>query len=126
MFGLFNKKISIHEPLENHVSDIKKLNPLIANEILKGVSCDKLPKGTGKFGSLTNPIPVNGPLGEIKYLGKLRGKTSHAVFFHRIVSTKSNTTDNLVDIIKLVCQDGIQWQVNIVKMEISISEYTAL
>lgn len=109
MFGLFNKKNSIHEPLENQISDIKKLNPLIANEILKGLSCDKLPKATGKFGSLTNPIPVNGPLGEIKYLGKLRGKTGHAVFFHRIGSTKSTATDNLVDIFELVCQDGTQW-----------------
>lgn len=109
MFGLFNKKNSIHEPLENQISDVKKLNPLIANEILKGLSCDKLPKATGKFGSITNPIPVNGPLGEIKYLGKLRGKTGHAVFFHRIGSTKSTATDNLVDIFELVCQDGTQW-----------------
>ncbi len=109
MFRLFKKKNSIHEPLENQISDIKKLDPLIANEILKGVSCDKLPKATGNFGSITNPIPVNGPLGEIKYLGKLRGKTGHAVFFHRIGSTTSTATDNPVDIFELVCQDGTQW-----------------
>lgn len=109
MFGLFKRKKLIHEPLENQISDIKKLNPLIANKILKGLSCDKLENATGVFGSLTNPIPVNGPLGEIKYLGKLRGKTGHAVFFHRIGSAKSNTTDNLVDIFELVCQDGTQW-----------------
>ena len=109
MFNFFKKQNNIHEPLELQKMDIKKLNPLIANEILKGLSCDKLPNATGEFGSITNPIPVNGPLGEIKYLGKLRGKTGHAVFFHRISSTKSNVTNNPIDIFELVCQDGTQW-----------------
>jgi hypothetical protein len=109
MFGLFNKKNLIHEPLENQISDVKKLNPLIANEILQGLSCDKLPNATGDFGSITNPIPVNGQLGEIKYLGKLRGKTGHAVFFHRIGSTISSISKNPIDLFELVCHDATQW-----------------
>ena len=109
MFNFLKKTNNIHESLEQQKMDIIKLNPLIATEILKGLSCDKLPNATGEFGSITNPIPVNGPLGEIKYLGKLRGKTGHAVFFHRIGSTISNVTNNPIDIFELVCQDGTQW-----------------
>ncbi len=102
MFGLFNKKKSFHESLENQISDVKQLDPLIANIILKGLSCDKLPNATGKFGSITNPIPVNGPMGEIKYLGKLRGKTGHAVFFHRIGSTITPISEHPIDEFELV------------------------
>jgi len=109
MFNLFKKQNLIHEPFEKQIADVKKLNPLIANEILNGLNCDKLQNSTGSFGSLTNPIPVNGALGEIKYLGKLRGKTGHAVFFHRIGSTKSPVTNNLIDIFELVCHDATQW-----------------
>lgn len=109
MFGLFNKKNPIHEPLELQISDVKKLNPLLANKVLQGLSCDKLPNATGEFGSITNPIPVNGQLGEIKYLGKLRGKTGHAVFFHRIGSTIAPISKNPIDIFELVCHDATQW-----------------
>ena len=109
MFNFFHKKGSVHESIEKQTADIKRLNPLIANEILKGLSCDKLPSSTGVFGSLTNPIPVNGPFGEIKYLGKLRGRTGHAVFFHRLGSVKSPVTNNLIDIFEIVCQDATQW-----------------
>ena len=109
MFGLFSKKNPVHEPLELQISDVKKLNPLLANKVLPGLSCDKLPNATGEFGSITNPIPVNGQLGEIKYLGKLRGKTGHAVFFHRIGSTIAPISKNPIDIFELVCHDATQW-----------------
>jgi hypothetical protein len=109
MFGLFKKKELAPDSLEKQLADIKILDPLIANEILKGINCDKLPNASGYFGSITNPIPVNGPWGEIKYLGKLRGKTGHRVFFHRICSLSSPVTTNPVDVYELVCQDGTQW-----------------
>jgi len=109
MFKLFKKKTSIHEPIEKQIADLKKLNAYVANEAINGLNCDQLPNSKGDFGSISNPIPVNGALGEIKYLGKLRGKTGHAVFFHRIGSTKSQVTKNPVDIFEIVCQDGTQW-----------------
>lgn len=109
MFSLFNRKKSIHEPLENQIADIKMLDYLIANKILSGLDCDKLPNSSGDFGTISNPIPVNGPLGEIKYLGKLRGMTGHAVFFHRIGSFVSSVTKDPLDLFELVCQDGTQW-----------------
>lgn len=109
MFNFFKKQNNIHESLKQQKMDVTKLNPLISNDILHGLSCDQLPNATGEFGSITNPIPVNGPFGEIKYLGKLRGRTGHAVFFHRVGSTASNVTNNLVDVFELVCMDGTQW-----------------
>ena len=109
MFKLFKRNKSIHESLDKQIADTKRLDPKIGNEILKGIDCDKLPNSSGDFGSISNPIPVNGPMGEIKYLGKLRGKTGHAVFFHRIGSWKSPVTNNPIDLFELVCLDGTQW-----------------
>lgn len=109
MFNIFKKKSSIHEPFERQMEDNKKLNLLIAKAVINGLSCDQIPNASGAFGSISNPIPVNGALGEIKYLGKLRGKTGHAVFFHRIGSTKSQVTENPVDVFEIVCQDATQW-----------------
>src|SRR5450759_204396 len=98
MFDLFKKKPeAIHEPIELQIADVKKNDPLIVDKILNGIDCDKLPTGEGTFGSINNPIPVNGLLGEIKYLGKLRGKTGHPVFFHMIGSVRSTATENLID-----------------------------
>ena len=48
-------------------------------------------------------------MGEIKYLAKLRGKTGHAVFFHRIGSSDSSATENSIDLYEVVCLDGTQW-----------------
>lgn len=110
MFDLFKKKPrAIHEPLELQIADVKKNDPLIVDKILNGIDCDYLPTGEGPFGSVNNPIPVNGLLGEIKYLGKLRGKTGHPVFFHRIGSVRSTATENLIDKYELVCNDCTQW-----------------
>ena len=100
---------SIHEPIEQQIADVKKLDPFIASIILQGESCDCLKGATGPFGSISNPIPVNGAIGEIKYLGKLRGKTGHAVFFHRICSLDSEIANHRIDKFELVCMDGTQW-----------------
>ena len=41
--------------------------------VLNGQNCDKIPGASGEFGrDPTNPIPVNGPIGEILYLSQLR------------------------------------------------------
>lgn len=107
MFGLFRKQI--HEPVELQRRDVLKYPKDFAAKILAGEDCDQITGGHGAFGSLTNPIPVNGALGEIKYLGKLRGKTGNALFFHRIGSVSSLVTSNSVDIYEVVCLDASQW-----------------
>jgi len=107
MFGFFKKQI--HESVKQQHADLAQYPELFARQILEGEDCDQLSSGQGPFGSRDNPIPVNGALGEIKYLGKLRGKTGHAVFFHRIGSFNSDATDNSVDLYEVVCLDGTQW-----------------
>lgn len=107
MFGFFKKQI--HEPLARQRSEIDRYDPVIARMIAGGLDCDSLPGASGPFGSLSNPVPVNGVLGEIKYLGKLRGRSGRALFFHRIGSTSSPACENPVDIYETVCMDGSQW-----------------
>lgn len=68
---ILQRIIKIHEPKRKQLADIGQLNPLIARMILKGEDCDKLQKSYGDFGTLANPIPVNGSLREVKYLGSL-------------------------------------------------------
>jgi hypothetical protein len=111
MCRLFRKKNPVHEPIERQIEDVKKFYPMLADQILNGLNCDSIPGAKGAFGSINNPIPVNSAIGQIKYLGKLRGKTGQAVFFHRLHSCKSDVTENFVDMYELVCLDGTQWSI---------------
>jgi hypothetical protein len=72
MFSFFNKP-SIHEPVETQrkeavASVAAPFRDVLGAKYLNGLDCDQLPNGRGVFGSLENPIPVNGFIGEIKYL----------------------------------------------------------
>ena len=107
MFRLFAKKI--HEPEQQQRADVEQYPTLVARLILSGESCDQVKGSHEAFGSLTNPIPVNGALGEIKYLAKLRGVTGQALFFHRLGSVTSPVTHGSVDLYEVVCLDGTQW-----------------
>lgn len=82
-----------------------------------GVNCDQIPGAQGPFGSLGNPIPVNGPIGERKYLAKLRGQTGQPVMFHRKGSNFSPVVATPVDTFEVVCLDGTQ------RGEITFSPY---
>lgn len=60
--------------------------------------------GVGDFGySFENPIPVNGPIGELIYLSKLCTDDNQRITFHRIGSGK-----NQVDIYEVISIDGKQ------------------
>ena len=79
MFELSKKQI--HEAVDLQRQDVLKCcRENQATLILNGEDCDQITGGYGPFGGLTNPIPVNGPIGEIKYLGKLRGKAGSALY----------------------------------------------
>lgn len=102
MFGFLKK--SIHEPLDIQRRDLGQ-----SAAMLEGADCDEVPGASGPLGSLTNPIPVNGAVGELKYLVKLRGSTGEAVMFHRLGSVGSPVTENPVDLFEVVCLDATQW-----------------
>jgi hypothetical protein len=66
--------------------------------------CDQTPGASGEFGlCASNPIPVNGPIGELAYLSKLRTLNGESLFFHRIGSV------NLIDVFEATTLSGSDW-----------------
>jgi hypothetical protein len=63
------------------------LQPHVLPMLEQGLACDQVPTGHGAFGSFTNPVPVNGPIGELAYLSKLRDAKGQRLFFQRIRSS---------------------------------------
>ncbi|RJP34950.1 MAG: hypothetical protein C4527_01385 [Candidatus Omnitrophota bacterium] len=79
-------------------------------KIFIGPDCDVLPNAYGPFGKcLTNPIPVNGIIGKIIYLNRLRSKYGFKFFYHRIGSFESPITSYPVDKYELVSTDAKIW-----------------
>lgn len=83
---------AIFEKLDRLITDEATQNdglPPIVRELLSGgLDCDELPNGAGEFGrAISNPIPVNGPIGELLYLSSLRTRTGSQVMFHRLGSS---------------------------------------
>lgn len=65
---------------------------------------DRDPNGTGPFGlSEANPIPVNGPIGELAYLSKLETVQGERLLFHRIGSVGT------IDVFEAVTFSGSEW-----------------
>lgn len=59
------------------------LQPHVKPMLEQGLACDRIPNGHGVFGSFTNPVPVNGPIGELAYLSKLRDAKGQRMLFQR-------------------------------------------
>ena len=69
--------------------------------------CDALPLASGPFGTTdTNPIPVNGPQGEVVYINRLRSPSGCGFFFHRLGSLKSKVYLHPIDDFELLAIDG--------------------
>lgn len=59
--------------------------PNVRRSLMSGDDCDTLPHAHGDFGRCpTNPIPVNGPIGEVLYLSHLRTVEGSPLMFHRL------------------------------------------
>jgi len=82
------------------------LNPMAARMgITTGIDCDALPGAIGDFGRcLETPIPVNGALGQVTYLSKLRTSADSRLLFHRLGS-KSGPY-GFVDLFEVLSFDG--------------------
>jgi hypothetical protein len=80
-----------------------------------GLDCDALPNATGEFGrSIANPIPVNGVLGELKYLSRLLCRCGKQMLFHRLASCcfpAQGDTETTRDVYEAVCRNGVHWDV---------------
>jgi hypothetical protein len=105
----------IFEKLQTIIEDENLQNEsmpeLIKAEIDWSKSVDTVPNSWGEFGrNLSNPIPVNGPLGEILYLSSIRLNDGRRIAFHRLGSV------NEVDVFETVSFDGDAWSVLYVNM----------
>ena len=62
----------INRIIEDEQFQLEHLNPIMKEMIESAPAYDKDPNGIGPFGFIeTNPIPVNGPIGQLAYLSKL-------------------------------------------------------
>lgn len=111
MFSIFSKK-RIDETLDEQKKDVAMYPPILRDRILGGVDCDKVPSATGEFGtSATNPIPVNGIRGELKYLSRLCTSYGTRFVFQRLGSFDQKGFDQAIDAYEIVSWDGKVWDV---------------
>ena len=75
-------------------------------QIVGGLVCDVIPGAQGEFGrSPSNPIPTNGPLGEVTYLSRLRTNVGSPVMFHRLRSEEAQSGP--VDVYEVLSLDFV-------------------
>lgn len=105
---LFGAGAYVDEPAADQERDARAVLEGLGVELLD--PCDAVPGGVGQFGySPLNPIPVNGPIGEIVYLNTLRTPGGVAFFFHRLGSTQHEGYPRPVDVYEGVSCDGAVW-----------------
>ncbi len=100
----------IFEKIEHFLTDDEAQNAALPEPVRKmieaGFAVDELPGAKGEFGrSVTNPIPVNGPIGELAYLSRLVTPSDAGLFGHRLGHLDS------VDVYETVSTDGKTWDV---------------
>lgn len=94
----------VHQFLSDETLQNEKLPEGLKAEINWNASVDVVPGAWGEFGrDLNNPIPVNGPLGEVLYLSSLKRDDGRRIAFQRLGSV------NKVDIFETVTFDGRLW-----------------
>jgi hypothetical protein len=109
-------------PVEGAIRQVEKLlvdesfqlslvNPQLRSLMENAAGVDRLSGGYGKFGEATNPIPVNGPLGEIAYLSRLVDPDGQRLLFHRTGSDRSPVCPNPLDVYECVSFNGEHWYV---------------
>ena len=79
------------------------------SQILAGLDCDELPEAEGPFGTMKNPIPVNGVRGEFMYLKRLRCLCGVSLLFHRLGSIDLGKGQWPLDVFETVCMNGKHW-----------------
>lgn len=94
----------IRRILEDEQFQIDMIHPAMKAMIESGPAYDRDPDGIGPFGfSETNPIPVNGPIGQLAYLSKLETDRGERILFHRIGAVDT------IDVFEAVTFSGSEW-----------------
>ncbi len=117
MFNFFKKK-QTDETKEQQKEDILIFSQDLIDVYLKGQDCDEVADSYGEFGKVpNNPIPVNGPIGSIKYLSRLRTKDeSSKLIFHRLGSINVINLNNPIDVYEVVSTDAKNWDILYIDM----------
>ena len=94
----------IRRILEDEEFQLDMIHPAMKAMIESRPAYDQDPNGTGPFGfSETNPIPVNGPIGQLAYLSKLETERGERILFHRIGAVGT------IDVFEAVTFSGSEW-----------------
>lgn len=97
-FGLIQRVI------EDESFQLEFVHPVMKQRIESQPVYDRDPNGSGPFGFVdSNPIPVNGPVGELAYLSRLETAAGQRLLFHRLGSIGT------VDAFEAVTFDGREW-----------------
>ncbi len=102
--------VKIFDQMAHLLIDDHAQNAALPEEIRKviqaGPAVDELPAAQGEFRRcVTNPIPVNGPIGEVTYLSRLIASSGATPFRHRLGHIDT------VDVYETVSIDGRYWDV---------------
>jgi hypothetical protein len=90
--------------LDDEAAQNNALPENLRNGLLQNAACDQIPNGFGEFGrTVTNPRPVNGPVGELLYLSRLERYDGVPIAFHRLGAHGN------VDIFETVSENGRHW-----------------
>tara|TARA_R110001592_G_scaffold143304_1_gene365984 strand:- start:16423 stop:17067 length:645 start_codon:yes stop_codon:yes gene_type:complete len=111
LFGGNKEDKALHEAfgqirriLEDEKFQLDMIHPMMKEMIESRPAYDKDPNGTGPFGfTETNPIPVNGPIGQLAYLSKLETERGERIIFHRIGAVDT------IDVFEAVTFSGSEW-----------------
>lgn len=94
----------IHRILDDEKFQLELVQPAMRTMLESAPAYDKDPNGTGPFGFVeTNPIPVNGPIGQLAYLSKLETQSGQRILFHRLGAIGT------VDVLEAVSFNGAEW-----------------
>lgn len=108
---LKNAMQAIYRLIDDEDHQNSMLPEPITQVIKAGVACDVVPGASGKFGlEPSNPIPVNGAIGELAYLSRLETTQGERLLFHRIGAIDQ------IDVFEGVTYSGSAWFVFFVDM----------
>lgn len=94
----------IHRILDDEAFQLELVHPDMRAMLESAPAYDKDPNGTGPFGYIeTNPVPVNGPIGQLAYLSKLETQFGQRILFHRLGAIGT------IDVFEAVTFNGAEW-----------------
>lgn len=96
----------IRRILDDEAFQLELVHPAMKAMLESAPAYDKDPNGSGPFGfTETNPIPVNGPIGQLAYLSRLETQSGQRILFHRLGAIGT------VDVFEAVSFNGAEWSI---------------